>query len=227
MKLRDIAKYMMFTYPLSYSSMLEVFSNIFLLNGGSFYWNKDGEMDISDEDIVEIPEKIDLSAFGYKNGNDTLHLRDQALALKAQFIQVHFDELFDSYSIGDMFSISDMFSSSQRSMTSRMDTFRIGVLDFNNKSNLFSYPDNITKEYGDAIIKFINHWHVALNYKYGISNQTNFDEAIAHWPNDIKELKCQLSSVSDDIHFKLGYGTRQEREALAKRLIDEVLKEKC
>lgn len=64
----------------------------------------------------------------------------------------------------------------------------------------FTFPDNITKAWGEALYAFLDNWMHILNKRYGVNGHKNGDEMIAHWPSDIKASYMKMKEARARLH---------------------------
>ena len=63
--------------------------------------------------------------------------------------------------------------------------------------NALNFPDDITKEWGDVLWDYLDHWNVTLNVVYGVSGKPNltYEESTNFWPDEMKTVRDAITAA--------------------------------
>jgi len=189
-------------------SVIDVYSHMFAVIGNGYYWTKDGEYLCNLSGLGRDSTPIEYwQSLADKHPKS---MKFAAQVLKRQFIHDNIDAILDDHDLNDPFDSA----TSETLLGSYMDE-HVSY----NYAAVFNFPENINKEYADAMYRFIDYWQQALRNKYMVGDKKEYADAIAHWPEKAKEVNAKLNEAKERLIDTGHFGTRKQRAENAERIL--------
>ena len=216
-------KHSLFTYPSIYPEPVNVLDAWFT-NIGSYEWNSKGELgsyatkipkkfSMKYEDLDEREKKIkeDYAASGLYS---VFLMQIEAERIRRDFIARNVDTITkDSYN----WTFRYFGHAFKNCETGRTERFSL------NHSPGLNFPDNITKEWGEVLYRYFDHWMEAINARYVPGRDKEDREK--HWPEDVKEAYKTIRAAKARLHPLIREGeTWEEHRVKMKEIMDSVFK---
>lgn len=186
-KARNIYRHMMVTYPSLYTCPLDVSCFIFSLKGGHGYdWAGSGQLvetlprikkegnPVQDEIDRRKKQRIKTVTGGLKSLYTSDDLSNEANVIKYEFVLKNMKRILDAGPLCTFFE---------------KHPYRFqGMLNHNINTVALSlrFPDNIQPEWAIIVDDFLGWWNVNIAQCYLFLDRKDRNDAIKHWPEDIR-----------------------------------------
>ena len=77
----------------------------------------------------------------------------------------------------------------------------------------FHFPDDIKKDWAEALYTFLQHWLYALNCEYGPPREK--DDLLLWWPEDVREARQAILDTRVRLHPLVHNGRTYEQDAIS------------
>lgn len=213
---RESLKHALFNYPCIMPSPFAVARHWFCSAGNGMEWNEQGQLvDWSRkktsevmlyDDLDERVEKLDQ----YSCIKERLDLRIEAERLQRQFVEKNIDLILEE-PITEVHFGRECYAGSG---------FTKGVsIEY---SRAFTFPDNIAKDWGDALMQLFNHWLYCLNVEFGPGKT---GDETPWWPEEIKTLRTEILKQRSRLFPLINNGvTYEEHCEQSRKWVEEFLK---
>lgn len=229
--LKQVVRYGLLNFPCIFPEPVYVMEHLFCVIGNGYEWNRKGElesvfeerdynsgqMNYSDVDEAETYAQTMKDQYYLNDLYNGIMLRTNATRIRRKFIEDNMDMIlsapltshyFEEYHRGGSYVISNISENHARGL---------------------DFPDNINKEWGEELYKFLDHWLVSLNKAYGVSVKDHND--ISFWPKNAQDGYNAILAARERlyplIHDGMTYAEHvKECNELSERLISEVINDK-
>lgn len=212
-------------HPTLFQEKWQVCSQLFATIGNDFEWYENGELILDYEEdkgdpwrMKELQEDIEGYKIQAKEYSSPVYAacaaRGEFEKIRREFAKNNLDLILDNSCACYMFSDCNY----------RMNTYMKPKYFSFKYAKGFNFPDNIAKDWALGLKDFIDYWLIGLNIEYGVSADKDMEKAVAHWPDDAKELRNKLKESTQRLSKILGID-QDALDALAKKLIDDIIAE--
>lgn len=201
---KETMRYSLLNYPTLYGSCpIKALDQWFAVNGNGMEWSRNGElvdmceprrkhtplaMDYSDLDEDEARLKADfgdsLDSPSYIALHTARKLRVSAARIQRKWVEDNIELILD----GDL--TEHYFT---ESFSVKRTTYVTGPHICLQYARACAFPDNITNEWGELLLKYLDNWLQTLNAHYMVGNKKG--EETAHWPKEIVEAYETLKAT--------------------------------
>lgn len=179
---KQTLKFSMLRYPTIFPNPVDVCVHLFCAIGNGYEWYE-GEMvdrfHHNEPLVMKYPLDRDMTpemaAIHASVDARTGHkLKDQARFVQMKWTEENIDAIVDAI------PTNVYFGSDPKSYY-----FRKGIC--LEHAHAFHFPEDIKKDWAEALYGFLQYWLVQLNYEYGPGRSK--DDELLWWPEDIKEAR--------------------------------------
>jgi hypothetical protein len=213
---RENLKFALFNYPSLYSNPIDVAKQWFSCNGNGLQWNNKGQLgDMFTEKSSKVMLYDDLeerikNSLEYDCIGNRVRLEVEADRVKRDFVAKNIEAILD-----EGIAVSYFGSVHRPGYYFTKGVYFPGALGFN-------FPDNIAKDWGDALYSFFDTWLVALNIEYGVSAKDFRD--ISFWPQEAQNLRAEILKQRSRLFPLINDGITYEEHCESNRkLMDEIM----
>lgn len=199
MNICDTVKGMLFTYPTLYKNPVDALVYLFC---SSNEW-VNGELSVPGTEYLDtmkddMPEREESDLECLKSLHTGYKLKDMATLMQRQFIVDNIDDILAAPLINVYFGDDP-----------RGYYFVKSISDY---SSAFHFPDDITKDWGMELSRFLDYWLYRLNIEYGVSTGKR-GETLHWWPKDVLVARDKILDARKRLHPLLNNGqTFEEHE---------------
>lgn len=192
---KQTLKHSMMRYNSIHLNPVDVLIHLFCIIGNGFEW-KNGQLvdrcgsskDIKNPKMKHYEQKIDKFLNGKSKALVALR-KERELEAKARRIQENFVKR-NIDTIVEANPTAVYFGREPRGYY-----FLKGICV--QYARAFSFPNNIKKDWAQALYKFLNYWLEQLNCEYGVGYKVH---DISFWPKDIQEARQAILDVRTRLH---------------------------
>lgn len=232
---RQVVRRGLTQYPSLFPTPLSVLDHVFCVSGGGYEWRKGELVDVFQPKYVEAPMTYDdLNDREERNAEriaerdseymsplyTSFALESECLRNHRQWVEANLDRILSARLVSHYGSGSAHAPRSYK-------TTNVSL----NYNNALNFPDDITKEWGDVLREYLDHWLVTLNVVYMIGSNRDMDEAIKHWPEEAKAVRKAIQTAIARLFPLMNNGKdyhehQRENAALVLGMLAEIKAEK-